>query len=340
MLIAILIIVLVGILGVLYEQISRRQEAKRPITGQLIDVDGYRLHVTDRGQGGPTVVLIHGAGDCSYSWIHVRNQLSKFTRFVTYDRPGMGSSDPGPAPSPEHTIKELNSLLTKAKIPGPYILVGHSLGGLIARLYALEYPNQVAGLVFLDSTHEFLKDDVKFKQGFAFLGVMLKVFRWLSPFGVLRFFGNVLGVIPMFGNERSYYKQQLNVEEYKQWKENVYRIFAGKAAGGEFKGASSFIEEAANRLNIGKVKPQFGDLPIAVVNNPGFGDNWTEMQKELASRSFNHFYKLSDRKGHSLQMPRPEYVIEAIHHVVKQAQERSGHTLSEANREQTSEAVV
>lgn len=340
MLIGALIILSAGLIGVLYEQISRRRDTRRTYAGKLIDVDGYRLHVTDQGQGTPTVVIIHGAGDCSYSWIHIRNNLAKFARVVSYDRPGMGSSESGPGPTPEHTIKELNNLLTKAEIPGPYILVGHSLGGLIARLYALRYPNQVAGLVFLDSTHEFLKDDVKFKQGFAFLGVMLKVFRALSPFGILRFLGDVLGVIPMFGNERSYYKKQLSAEEYMQWKGNVYRIFAGRAAGAEFKGAMSFIEEAANLLESSKIQPQFNDLPIAVVNNPGFGDSWTEMQKELASRSTNHMHRISDRKGHSLQMPRPEYVIEAIDHVIMQVRQRNGKTLAEANEENRSEAVV
>lgn len=108
--------------------------------------------------------------------------------------------------------------MDKIGAPGPYVLVCHSLGGLIARHYALKFPNQVAGLVFLDSTHEFLKDDAKFKQGFAILGFMLKILRLMSPFGVPRFLGNVLGIFALMGNEHSYYKQQLSAEEYMQWK--------------------------------------------------------------------------------------------------------------------------
>ncbi|MNZ60873.1 4,5:9,10-diseco-3-hydroxy-5,9,17-trioxoandrosta-1(10),2-diene-4-oate hydrolase [compost metagenome] len=332
----IVFIVLAGILllGLVYEQASRRIDAGRLHPGEFIDVGGYRLHLTDDGREGPTIILIHGAGDCSYSWIHVRRELSKFTRVITYDRAGMGSSDPGPAPTPEHTIKELKSLLDKAGAAGPYILAGHSLGGLIARLYAYQYPDQVAGFVFLDSTHEFLKDDTKFKQGFTIIGIMLKILRLLSPFGIPRFLGNHLGIIPMFGHERSYYKQQLSAEEYKQWKGMIYRILAGRTAGAEFKGAWAHLDLAAKQLNTSKNKPQFGDLPIAVVNNPGFGIQWTEMQKELASRSTNHIHKISDRKGHSLQMPRPEYVIEAIHHVVEQVKERNGRTLAESCQEQ------
>ena len=329
------LVVLAGLLllGFVYEQVSRRRDAKRLPAGEMIDVGGYRLHLTDAGQGGPMVIIIHGAGDSSYSWIYIRKELSKFTRVITYDRAGMGLSDPGPVPTPEHTIKELKNLLDKTGAPGPYVLVGHSLGGLIARLYALKYPNQVAGLVFLDSSHEFLMDDAKFKQGFAIIGFMLKILRLMSPFGIPRFFGNILGIIPMFVNELSYYKQQLSAEEYKQWKEIVYSIFARRTAEAEFKGAWAHLNQAANHLNSGMEKPQFGNLPIAVVSNPGFGVQWTEMQRELVSRSTNHIYKISDRKGHSLQMPRPEYVMEAVHHVVKQVQERSGQTLAGSYQE-------
>ncbi|RHW36149.1 alpha/beta hydrolase [Lysinibacillus yapensis] len=329
------LVVLMGLLllGLIYEQISRAKDAKRLPAGKMIDMGGYRLHVMDDGQGGPTVIIIHGAGDCSYSWMHIRKEISKFTRVITYDRAGMGSSDPGPLPTPEHTIKELKNLLDKTGGPGPFVLVGHSLGGLIARLYALKYPNQVAGIVFLDSTHEFLKDDAKFKQGFAIIGFMLKILRLMSPFGIPRFLGNTLGIIPMYGNERSYYKQQLSADEYKQWKGMVYSIFAGKTAGAEFKCAWAHLKEASNQLNNSTEKSQFGNLPIAVLNNPGFGDQWTEMQRELASRSTNSIHRISDHKGHSLQMPRPEYVIEAIHHVVEQVQERNGQILAESYRE-------
>jgi pimeloyl-ACP methyl ester carboxylesterase len=333
MVIGLLVLAGLLLLGFVYELVSRRRDARRPYSGEMIEVGGYRLHLTDDGQGEPTVVIIHGAGDCSYSWMHIRKELSKFTRVITYDRAGMGSSDPGPEPAPEHTIRELYNLLGKTSAPGPYVLVGHSLGGLIARIYAIKYPDQVAGLVFLDSTHEFLKDDAKFKQSFAILGFMLKILRLMSPFGVPRFLGNVFGVFALMGNEHSYYKQQLSAGEYMQWKAMAYSNIAGKIAEAELKWVRAYLEEAVNQLNNSIEKPQFGNLPIAVVNNPGYGVQWTEMQKELASRSTNHIHQTSDRKGHSLHMPRPEYVIEVIHHVVEQVQKRNGQTLAESHQE-------
>jgi pimeloyl-ACP methyl ester carboxylesterase len=327
-----LVMILIGLLflGYFYERASRRKDAQKPLPGKMIDVGGYRVHYTDDGQGEPAVVLIHGAGDSSYSWMHIRKELAKFTRVITYDRGGMGSSDPGTIPTPVHTVDELNQLLKQTGITGPYILVGHSLGGLIARLYAAAHPDQIAGLVFLDSTHEHLKDDPKFKQGFAMVGILLKVIRGLSTFGIPRFLGNTFGVIPMFIEERAYYQKQLSTEEYILWKGIVYRMLAGTQASAEFHEAWAHLKEAEQLLQANSEKPLYGDLPIAVVNNPGFGKAWTEMQEELAARSSNHIHRVSDRKGHSLQMPRPELVIEAIYHVLTVAKE-GGKVLSFKN---------
>ncbi|MCI3926237.1 alpha/beta hydrolase [Paenibacillus sp. TRM 82003] len=311
---------LAGILGAgaVYERRARRRgKAKLPF-GRMVDVGDCRLHVTERGASGPTVVLLHGAGDCSYSWLHIMKELSAFARVVSYDRPGLGSSEPGPAPDAAHSVEELHALLDKLGIDGPVVLVGHSLGGLLARLYAAAHPERIAGLVFLDSTHESLLRDRKFKQGFAALGVLLKLLRALSPFGVPRLAGNRFGALPMFSEEGPHYRRQLSPEEYEAWTSVLYRNFAGTAAAGEFRAAFPLLAAADARLETAKAAadgPVYGDLPIAVVNNPGYGEAWTAMQRELASRSTNSFYRLSDRRGHSVQMPRPEYVVEAVRFV-------------------------
>lgn len=128
--------------------------APSPI-GRLVDLGGYSLHVNATGKGSPAVVLISGAGDFSFDWALVQPEISRFSRCVSYDRSGLAWSDLGPTP---RTMKqeafELRTLLRKAGIVGPYVLVGHSIGGLIARTYQAMYPNDVSGIVLVDSTTE------------------------------------------------------------------------------------------------------------------------------------------------------------------------------------------
>src|SRR5215210_7142030 len=127
--------VLVGLslLGAAYESISEAADARAyPPPGQMFDVGGYLLHINCIGTGSPTVVIDAGWGDWSASWSSwVQPEVAKTTRVCTYDRAGMGYSEPGPLPrTAEQFAKELHTLLQNAGIQGPYVLVGHSMGGL------------------------------------------------------------------------------------------------------------------------------------------------------------------------------------------------------------------
>lgn len=315
------ILVALLLLGFIYEQLSRARDRRLPLPGRLIDLDGERIHLTDEGEGSPTVVILHGAGDSSYSWFYVRRQIARTARVLSYDRPGMGASpDTGRAPDPVRTVAELHRVLERSGAPGPYVLVGHSLGGLIARLYAHTYPNEVAGIIFVDSTHEALLQDKPFLSGIRVLAAMAGVMRVLSAVGILRLLA-VLGVMPMYAAERKYYAQQLSPAEYRQWLAACMGNFR-PAAAAELRSAVPMMEAAARIM-----KPaQFGELPVAVLNNPSFGPAWSEKGRELASRSTNSTHRTSDRPGHSLQMPRPELVIEAVSHVLGQVRERGAHS--------------
>lgn len=131
--------------------------------GKLVDIGGYRLHLNCTGKSGPTVVLISGAGDFSFDWSLVQPGVSGFTRVCSYDFAGFAWSDPGPIPrTMRQEVYELHTLLKAARIKGPYVLIGHSLGGLIARVYAESYPSEIAGMVLVDATHE---DTTLFLQG-------------------------------------------------------------------------------------------------------------------------------------------------------------------------------
>ncbi|HVN83763.1 MAG TPA: alpha/beta hydrolase [Candidatus Binatia bacterium] len=118
---------------------------------ERIDVGGHKLNIKCIGSGEPTIVLDAGRGDNLDIWFAVQPGIAGFTRVCAYDRAGYGKSDPGPLPrTSAQIVSELHALLTNSCLPGPYLFVGHSLGGLNIQLYARTYPQEVAGLVFVD----------------------------------------------------------------------------------------------------------------------------------------------------------------------------------------------
>jgi pimeloyl-ACP methyl ester carboxylesterase len=150
--IAVLMIGLI-VAGYIYESRAEAADAKAyPPPGQLVDIGGYRLHIHCAGEGSPTVVIEAGWGDSSAGWGWVRPEVAKTTRVCTYDRAGNGWSESSPEPrTAREFAKELHTLLSKAHEPGPYVLVGHSMGGYTILVYAHDYPGEVSGLVLVDS---------------------------------------------------------------------------------------------------------------------------------------------------------------------------------------------
>jgi pimeloyl-ACP methyl ester carboxylesterase len=122
----------------------------------LIDIGGYRLFVDCRGKGSPTVVLDAGLGGSGANWLDVQRPASKTTRVCSYDRAGRFRSDPRPAniATTDLIVRELHTLLTNANVQPPYVLGGHSIGGLTMRYFTLTFPNEVGGLVMADSSYE------------------------------------------------------------------------------------------------------------------------------------------------------------------------------------------
>ena len=124
---------------------------------KLIDVgNGRRINIDCRGTGSVTVVFDSGLSDWSSIWALIQPTVAAHTRACTYDRAGMGYSDPAIVPStPENIVRDLHTLLDTAGISGPLVMVGHSLGGFNMKLYAATYPRQVVGLVLVDPSEEF-----------------------------------------------------------------------------------------------------------------------------------------------------------------------------------------
>src|SRR5215212_6780677 len=134
----VVVLLALAVAGAIYQAIATElAERAYPPPGEMVDVGGYSLHINCTGQGSPTVVLDSGLGDFSADWVRVQRQVSSTTRVCAYDRAGIGWSEMGPDPRNARQITgELHTLLGKAGIEGPYVLVGHSLGGISMLTYA------------------------------------------------------------------------------------------------------------------------------------------------------------------------------------------------------------
>lgn len=147
--------ILAGVMAAALAQRPGTPEGPPP--GQLIDIGGHVLHLHCTGPvgAGPTVIFESGGGAFSTDWKAIQALLGSHVRTCAYDRAGSGWSEAGPTPRTlRQEVFELHALLETAKVPGPYVLVGHSIGGLLVRLYAEKYATNVAGMVLVDPTHE------------------------------------------------------------------------------------------------------------------------------------------------------------------------------------------
>jgi len=178
--------------GAIYQTIATNIDQRNyPPPGKLVDVGGHRLHLHSIGKRTslPTVVLEAGLGSFSSQWGWIQPQVAKFTQVVAYDRAGLGwSESSNQPPDAQNVAVQLHKALHDAGIPAPYILVGHSLGGIHVRMFANLYPDEVAGVVLVDTMEgvwerlpkESRQETAKFQQ-------TVKLMPLLAQFGALRF---------------------------------------------------------------------------------------------------------------------------------------------------------
>ncbi|HEX6383830.1 MAG TPA: alpha/beta hydrolase [Anaerolineae bacterium] len=295
--------------------------ARYPPIGEMVDVGGYRLHLYCMGIGEPTVIIESGMGGPGISWAHIQPEIAKTTRVCVYDRAGLGWSDPGPQPRTSEVItEELHALLVNAAVPGPYVLVGYSSGGLVTRLFAYHYPEEVTGMVLIDAAHgEQLE--------------RLQVNAWLLPvlprlFGVLPLLAR--SGIPALAPELMPLpgKEQLPAEAYATYQ-------ALMAADPDFVTAvhDEFLAVAENLALARAVDSteSLGDIPLIVIANcqsdgmdsagpspaqQAYERIRHELQSELAALSTNGRLVIAYGSGHDIPFQRPDLVIEAIRDVV------------------------
>jgi len=184
--------------GLVFELVAAATSARRyPPPGELYVVDGVSLHLHCLGEGSPTVVLESGAGSSSLVWAWVQPEVAGETRVCSYDRAGYGWS--GAARREFHAdrvVEDLRSLLSAAAEAGPFVLVGHSLGGHYNRLFTQVYPDDVLGVVLVDARHPALAERIEGYEAWIDEGTRtMEVGLTLSRFGVMRLLGDVFGTM-------------------------------------------------------------------------------------------------------------------------------------------------
>ena len=173
------LVVFLALVGATYQGVAtalERRRYQRP--GGLVDVGGHQLHIYCVGRGSPVVVLEAGAGSMSSAWGWVQPQLAVATRVCSYDRAGLGWSEAGDGIyAPSRVPRELHALLDQANEKGPFVMVGHELGSAFARVFAAQYPSDIAALVFVD--------DALAESG-PMPASMVSAWPWLARAGILR----------------------------------------------------------------------------------------------------------------------------------------------------------
>jgi pimeloyl-ACP methyl ester carboxylesterase len=298
---------------------SSQPAAPQPV-GQLVDVGGYRLHAACQGEGSPTVVMEAAIGETGLMWSLVQPAVAQITRACVYDRAGYGWSDASPRPRTAAVmVEELHTLLGTAQVPGPYVLVGHSLGGLLVRLYAARYPQEVAGLVLVDSAHEqqYLRAPKEIRElvpQFEEQGrQQLEGLKALIISGSLDV--GMLPIPPGLPPAAADTFRALAAASPKHVETLIAEQQAVQAIHAELAAAGI---------------TSLGDLPLIVLSHgqpmamPGMSGEvnqaneqaWQELQAELAALSSRGRLVVAKDSGHYIQLERPELVIDAIREVV------------------------
>jgi pimeloyl-ACP methyl ester carboxylesterase len=301
--------VLVAAAGFAYETIASWNDSHRfPQLGRSIDVGGYKLNINCTGEGSPTVLLEGGVGGPGLIWALVQPRIAEFTRVCSYDRAGYGWSDAGPMPRTSGRIAdELHTLLTNAGIEPPFILVGHSLGGFDVRLFAARHPDEVAGVVLVDSSQE--------DQESAGFRPPPNPLRPLAP-ALLR-----LGVLRAV----FYFQGESKLPPDLQ-SELEYLMLQSKAIDAAYAEIAAFPQSAAQVRAAGTL----GDTPLTVLTalqpgsrSPQLHRRWLDdLQPRLIHLSSRGQQRFAEHSSHNIPVEEPGAVVKAVREVFAEVQPR------------------
>lgn len=315
-------LVVLATMGALYQIAGMVLDRKQhPPPGQMIDVGGHRLHLYCIGTGSPTVVLEAAAPGWSLYWSLVQPEVAKVTRVCAYDRAGLGWSERGPLPrTGQRMARELHRLLDRAGISGPYVMVGHSLGGLIVRLYRHEYPKDVVGMVLVDAGQELELHRPEFRTFVNSGKAMFPLIRAMTILGIPRLSLSFEQLPPFLVKQEEKVPETIRPMLRAGWLRTSY---------------ATTLTDEANALSDTLYQVQHSgsldDLPLVVltatgpvwwpdmpaeVNPAKFRKMWMELQHDLTTLSSNSRQVLADHSSHFIQFDQPELVIDAIRQVI------------------------
>jgi len=268
--------------GGTYETIAETLDAvAHPAPGRMVAVDGHRLHLNCRGTGRPTVVLISGFGEVSSAWSWIAGDVSRDTRVCSYDPAGRAWSESGEeSQNASARARDLHDLLRQAGETGPHVLVGHSFGGLYARIFAARYPEDVAGMVLLDATHPDMFRLPSYPGIYEVYRRISALFPSLARLGVgrLAYASSRSGLPPQPRDEILAFLStaRLARDQRDEWAQ-------GPAA----------MSQARSLTTI-------GDKPLVIVTAArGAQDGWLPLQQQLTELSTNVVQRLLSDAEHS-----------------------------------------
>lgn len=322
--------------GLLYQAVGSARDRRRyPPPGQLVDVGGHRLHFYSMGEGQPTVVLDSGLpGTCS-SWALVQPEVAPFARVCSYDRAGLGWSDPGPRPrTSQQIVAELHTLLRGAGVEPPYVLVGHSFGSFTARLFASQYPDEVAGMVLVDpiSTREWLgmtpEQEAALRGGvrLARYGALLarfgvaRLISWLASVGAANWAR--LGVKVVTGGRLRGGEQMVSpIAKLPPGPRAAARAFWTQPKC--FQAIADQVASLAESAAQVAATDSYGGIPLVVLSAGNSPPARLADREALALLSSGGTHIVAPGSGHWIQLEQPRQVIDAIRTVILKARGQS-----------------
>lgn len=317
------LLVLAVLSGAVWNALCNARDRRRfPPPGQRIEVDGLKLHLHCTGQGQPTVILDSGFSMPALSWALVQPELARRVRVCSYDRAGLGHSDPDPSGAPQTSARmaeRLHALLVRAGVRGPLVLVGHSNGGYLVRSYYARFPGEVVGAVLVDSSHERMDEhfigphwESEHRAG------QVQERRWLPVWRFLAWAGALRGGLTLAARSSRLQLPQAVVDEaifllsQPTWRPSTVAEGDG-------------IIDSVAEMRTGR---GLGSLPLIVLTAgrfqprgvPDRGQEWNrlwvkELQPQLARLSTRGRQVIAD-SGHLIPFEAPGAVVQAVNDIL------------------------